>query len=178
MGIRSFLLLLFSISIMLILGILLHDARRSGKQQIEVAHAGLQTQAEATAADIDEYIRSAARLLYVLERIPEIRKPDETSCRVLDRLLAPDTRYAGGYVVSPNGTISCSSVNVKTNTNEKSSDYFHRAMGSGKVEVGKPRVCPGTGKYCFPLALALRNFSGQITSVLCCPPIIGPNLIS
>lgn len=147
--------------------ILYYDGWSSNKQTVEEAQSYLQMEAEATAAGIDQAIRSAASLLITFSKLPQLRTLDSTvPCKVLANLLALDSRYSSGYIIRPDGLIHCFSVPVNTPGNVSERGYFRRAIASGKVEVGKPTICRSTDTFCFPMALALRDASGQVTSVV------------
>jgi len=163
-----FRLILFVAACMLPLyAILYYDGWSSNKQTVEEAQDYLQMEAEATAAGIDQAIRSAASLLYTFSKIPQLRTLDSTTpCKVLASLLTLNSRYSSGYIIRPDGLIHCSSLPVHAPGNVSTHNYFRRAMASGKVEVGLPTLCRNTDTFCFPMALALRDASGQVTSVL------------
>jgi PAS domain-containing protein len=149
--------------------ILYYDYKSSSKQTMVQAGAQLQTEAQSAATNIDRGIRGAAVLLNSFGMIPQLRglyTTETNPCDTLSRLLTVDSRYSSGYVVKPDGLIDCFSSPVLARGNESSQEYFRRAMTSGKVEVGLPTICNSSGMFCFPMALALRNAYGNVTSVL------------
>ncbi len=166
-NIRTQLVLLVVLFIIPIFAILFYNFWNVSEERIKEKQVSLQLQAEATAAGIDQAIRSAASLLYTFSKVPQLRKLNNRApCGVLARLLTLDSRYSSGYIILPDGLVHCISgpANVRRNVSDRA--YFRRAMASGKVEVGLPTLCRNTDQFCFPMALALRDVSGQVTSLL------------
>lgn len=165
--IRSKLLLLVAICIFPIYGILFYNAWASTQHATEKNRIQLQIDAQATASDIDEVIRGAAGLLYSFKNIPQLRVHNRIApCDLMATLISVDSRYKNGYIIQPDGLIQCYTQSTAARGNVSGQGYFRRAMSSGRVEVGLPGLCHGTEGFCFPMALALHNASGQVTSVL------------
>jgi PAS domain S-box-containing protein len=167
MGLRGKLALLVLFCAVPGFAYLLYDYHVEAEELIGEAKQDLAGLARQTATRMNDEIASTASVLRALAEIPPIATLDRVRCSALLReLFAEQRSFNVVYGIRPDGEYVCTSLLKPARGTRSDRDYFTKALAADKAVVGKPIVGRANGVAGLPVALAVRDRSGQVVSVL------------
>lgn len=146
-----------------ILGATAYDISQS--RQVEVREQAARAASQA-ASEVERIFDSFDTLLNTLSRAPSVKNLKEPYCSDFLRDLQQNLPQATGFVVVDlSGQFRCGSPVPAPGTTFADQDFFKQALKSGGMSVGTYVVGRTSGRAALPVALAIRDQQGQISSV-------------
>ena len=167
MNLRTRLLLLVTLATLVpavFLGLRFFQNRAA---EIESALAGLTTQANNIANDLDEKIQGTAQLHFGLSRAVDLDSSNRAECSAfLSAVREAYPQYTGILTISPDGSLFCDSLQTDRELDLKDRGYFQKALVTRDAVTLQPVFGRLTGTSVLQVAYPARSVSGKLKFVL------------
>jgi PAS domain S-box-containing protein len=154
------------IAVLPALGIILNSGLEQRKTDIKDVHERALFMARSLAAEREQLVDSAGRLLRTLSGLPEIQEQDAGRLnRTFRNLVKNNTLYGVILIATPDGKVFASShaSAPKTIADRK---YFKTVLASGDFSGGEYAISKTHTIPCMPFAYPVKDESGRIRSIL------------
>jgi diguanylate cyclase (GGDEF)-like protein/PAS domain S-box-containing protein len=167
MRLRSRLLLLVILATSvpaMFLGIRFFQTRAA---EVQSALAGLTTQADNIADDLDDKIQGTAQLEYGLARTHDLDSSNRAECSsFLSAVREEYLQYTGILTILPDGSLFCDSLQSGRDLDLRDRGYFQKALVTKDAVTLQPVTGRLTGISVLQIAYPAHSVSGQLKYVL------------
>jgi PAS domain S-box-containing protein len=147
-----------------LVALLSRDLFENLHEDLEESRAASLRQARTVAASAGRILEEAVDLLDAIGDLPLVRAPHARDC---DPLFAGFSRlfprYAGLVLTDGSGRVHCSAAPAPEDAEPA---WFHDALESDGIAVGRLRSGGGPGGWVVPVARVLRDREGRVASVI------------
>lgn len=167
-SIRTRALMLVGLAFIVMIGMLTYVAFVDRNENVSVAMAGLQINAERIASEQNNIVNYAQQLVNVLLQTNELSDVAYTpNCHeLLAEIVKQEPRIATVAIADLDGNYICNAATTAQPVNIADRIHFQKALSSPVIVTGEAVIGRSTGKWGLPFTKAIRDKSGHIKGVL------------
>ncbi|MBC8123508.1 MAG: EAL domain-containing protein [Gemmatimonadaceae bacterium] len=149
------------------LGLTLYTASEHRRFVAIDVKANVQQLAGLASGRQEDLVEGARQLLVAFAQLPQVRDPDPAACnKLFADLLNQYPLYTNFGAVRADGTVFCSAVPLKRDSNLRNRPYFQRAVQTRNFTVGDYQVGRITGKPSLNFGYPIFDRAGLLKTVV------------